>query len=129
MIQTRFRPAIGTACLALVLIVPAAEAAQTRAQVPQPPIEAPRLGLSDTQLDQNANETRKLFYRVLDQYPPGLGRVLRLDPTLMTNQAYLASYPKVAAVLAQYPDIPRNPGFYLDRYDPNFVINEPPDSR
>ena len=49
------------------------------------------------------------FYRILDAYPPGLGRVMRLDPTLMTNATYLASYPNVAAFLSQHPDVPRNP--------------------
>src|SRR5688572_15120359 len=55
-------------------------------------------------LSQNANETRQDFYKVLEQYPPALGRVLRLDPTLMTNQPYLASYPNLAAFFARYPD-------------------------
>lgn len=80
--------------------------------------------------NQNAAETREEFYRVLEQYPPGLGRVLRLDPTLLTNQAYLASYPKVAAFLGQYPDIPRNPGYYLERYESSYrYSNEPRDAR
>lgn len=80
-------------------------------------------------LNQNASETRKEFYRVLDQYPPALGRVLRLDPTLMTNQAYLASYPAVAAFLAQYPDVPRNPGYYLERYEANYSYSVPADAK
>lgn len=79
--------------------------------------------------NQSATETRKAFYSVLEQYPPGLGRVLRLDPTLMTNQAYLASYPAVAAFVQQYPDVPRNPGYYLERYDPNYAFNQPLDPR
>jgi hypothetical protein len=80
-------------------------------------------------LNQNATETRQEFYRVLEQYPPGLGRVLRLDPTLLTNEAYLASYPRIAAFIAQNPDVPRNPGYYLERYDSNYSYNEPRDSR
>jgi hypothetical protein len=80
-------------------------------------------------LNQNATETRRDFYKVLDQYPPALGRVLRLDPSLMTNAGYLASYPQVAAFFAQYPDVPRNPGFYLERYDGNYSYNTPPDAR
>lgn len=81
-------------------------------------------------LNQNAEETRQEFYRVLEQYPPGLGRVLRLDPTLLTNEAYLASYPRVAAFVAQYPDIPRNPGYYLERYESSYTYyNEPRDAR
>jgi hypothetical protein len=78
---------------------------------------------------QSAADTRRAFYQVLEQYPPGLGRVMRLDPTLMSNQAYLASYPAVAAFLQQNPDVPRNPGFYLERYDPNYSIPYPPDPR
>jgi hypothetical protein len=78
---------------------------------------------------QNANETREEFYRVLQQYPPGLGRVLRLDPTLMTNEAYLASYPNIAAFFARYPDVPRNPGFYLERYEPSYGMSQPTDAR
>lgn len=78
---------------------------------------------------QSASETRQAFYKVLEQYPPGLGRVMRLDPTLMVNQAYLGSYPALAAFLQQNPDVPRNPGFYLERYDPNFVIAAPLDAR
>jgi hypothetical protein len=78
---------------------------------------------------QNVNETREEFYRVLQQYPPALGRVLRLDPTLMTNETYLASYPNVAAFFARYPDVPRNPGFYLERYEPSYGISQPLDPK
>ena len=69
---------------------------------------------------RDAEETRRSFYQVLEQYPPALGYVLRLDPTLLTNQAYLTSYPSVAAFVAQAPDIPRNPGFYLEKFNPNY---------
>ena len=133
MTQTRFRPVFAAGCLAaLVSIAPVANAQSRPARVPQTP-QAVEAAPDTTQvappLNQNAGETRRQLYRVLDQYPPGLGRILRLDPTLMTNQAYLASYPNVAAFFAQYPDIPRNPGYYLERYDPNFTFQEPPDAR
>lgn len=95
----------------------------TGAQAPQVPQPTAHASL------QNATETRREFYEVLDQYPPALGRVLRLDPTLMTNQAYLASYPAVASFLSQYPDVPRNPGYYLERYEPNYSYNTPVDPR
>ena len=78
---------------------------------------------------QNAAETRREFYEVLEQYPPALGRVLRLDPTLMTNPEYLGSYPAIASFLAQYPDVPRNPGYYLERYEGNYNYNVPQDPR
>lgn len=134
MIHTRFRPAVAAVCFAAALSLPAAADAQTRqarAQQPAPPQQVVVEAASQTPagLNQNATDTRRQFYKILDQYPPGVGRVLRLDPTLMTNQGYLASYPNVAAFIAQYPDIPRNPGFYLERYDPNYAYNEPPDAR
>src|SRR5918993_868529 len=69
---------------------------------------------------RDADETRRAFYQVLGQYPPALGYVLRMDPTLLTNPAYLASYPSVASFVAQAPDIPRNPGFYLEKFNPNY---------
>jgi hypothetical protein len=135
MIQTRFRPAIRAACAAVVfsLFATYVEAQTSRRPQPTPqsaveaqqPVDNPVAPA----LNQNAAETRRQLYRVLDQYPPGLGRIMRLDPTLMTNPNYLGSYPNLAAFLAQYPDIPRNPGYYLERYDPNFTFNEPPDAR
>jgi len=48
-------------------------------------------------------------------YPPSLPRVLKLDPTLMTNPGYLASYPQLATFLTQHPDVPRNPSFFFER--------------
>lgn len=75
---------------------------------------------AQTVTGRDADETRRAFYQVLEQYPPALGYVLRLDPTLLTNAAYLASYPSVAAFVAQSPDIPRNPGFYLEQFNPNY---------
>ncbi len=104
-------------------------AAQTGQPTPERQTTAARNMPAAPGLTQPASETRTEFYKVLDQYPPGLGRVLRLDPTLMTNQGYLASYPAIAAFLQQYPDVPRNPGYYLERYDPNFRVYQPPDVR
>jgi hypothetical protein len=93
----------------------------------QQPVAAPRQTVQASV--QNAAETRRDFYEILDQYPPALGRVLRLDPTLMTNEAYLSSYPAIASFVAQYPDVPRNPGYYLERYEGNYSYNIPQDPR
>jgi hypothetical protein len=40
--------------------------------------------------------------------------VLKLDPTLFSNQQYLANYPAVASFVAQHPEVAHNPGFYLE---------------
>ena len=131
MMHTRFRRAVAVVGFAAALAIPAAAQGQTRAARAQQPAPqaVEQVAPSAVALNQNATETRRQFYKILDQHPPALGRVLRFDPTLMTNASYLASYPNVAAFLAQYPDIPRNPGFYLERYDPNYSYNEPPDSK
>jgi hypothetical protein len=63
--------------------------------------------------DQNARETRDELYRLLEQYPPSLAQVLKLDPTLLTNRDYLAPYPALAAFLAVHPEVAHNPAFFL----------------
>jgi hypothetical protein len=63
--------------------------------------------------DSNWGETRGRLYQVLQQYPPTLGQVLRLDPTLLMNQAYLEPYPALAAFLEEHPEIAHNPAVFL----------------
>ena len=131
MFASGFRSNFAAVLLLAGLTVPGAVAAQ---QVERP--AAPREAAAQTSTaqpvlnpNQNAEQTRRDFYEVLEQYPPALGRVLRLDPTLLTNEAYLASYPNVAAFIVQNPDVPRNPGYYLERYDGNYSYNAPRDAR
>jgi hypothetical protein len=62
---------------------------------------------------QDARLTREAFLNVLQRFPPAVGQVLRLDPSLLTNPAYLASYPALGAFLAQHPEVARNPSYYL----------------
>jgi hypothetical protein len=110
------QPRISTGLAALMLGASLAAVQPIAAQAPQP-VEARQGQSSQTvTVTTNAEETRRMFYSVLDQYPPALGHVLRLDPTLLSNPTYLASYPGVATFVTQYPDIPRNPGYYLERY-------------
>ena len=131
MVSKRIRAGFAAFSFAAVLASPVVADAQeqlpktlvARGQQAPVPVQQP------AGLTQNANETRQQLYRVLEKYPPGLGRVLRLDPTLLTNQQYLSSYPQLASFVAQYPEVPRNPGFFLERYDPNYSFPEPPDPR
>jgi hypothetical protein len=63
--------------------------------------------------EENARETRDRLRQLLDEYPPSVGQVLRLDPSLLTRADYLATYPKLAAFLAQRPEVAHNPVFFL----------------
>lgn len=131
MIVSRFLEGIAPVFVAIAVAgaLPSAAAAQS-VETPartQQKVVAPQPAPAQT--NQNAAESRQAFYEVLDTYAPSLGRVLRLDPSLMTNQAYLASYPNLAAFIAQNPDIPRNPDFYLERYQSAWAYNEPQDAR
>src|SRR5690348_4380280 len=64
-------------------------------------------------VDGNARETRDRLSRMLTQYPTTLAEVLRRDPTLLRNDAYLAPYPALAAFLGQHPEIAHNPAYFL----------------
>jgi hypothetical protein len=91
---------------ALYLWPGAAAAAQ-----PRPPAARP----ADAAVvdEQTARETRERLNQVLDQYPPSVPQVLRLDPSLLTRADYLATYPALGAFLAQHPEVAHNPVFFL----------------
>src|SRR5205823_8271480 len=77
----------------------------------------------------DAEELRQQLERLLDQYPPSLARVLRLDPTLLTNPSYLQPYPALATFIQQHPEVPHNPAYFLQRYEEknNFYRHDPKD--
>jgi hypothetical protein len=61
----------------------------------------------------DAERTKESFRRLLEHYPPSLRGVLALDPTLMTNQAYINPYPELVTFLNAHPDVAHNPSYYL----------------
>lgn len=61
-----------------------------------------------------AEQVREELRGLLERYPPALGRVLRLDPTLMTNEGYLAPYPALAEFMARNPQVPHNASYFLN---------------
>jgi hypothetical protein len=123
-------PLAPTLCLATLALLPAtpvsAQPSGGRAMVPQelrPYRSAPNRGGEDL---MRAEEVRNQLQEVLRQYPPSLAGVLRLDPTLLTNEDYLASYPSLAAFLQDHPEIARSPAYYLGRGDLPFTLQEQP---
>ena len=62
---------------------------------------------------RDARETRERLNDVLEQYPPSVREVLKLDPTLLRHEDYLATYPMLAGFLQQYPEVSHNPSFFI----------------
>jgi len=80
------------------------------------PPRGPRVGRNQVIADDsNAPDTARRLQELLREYPPSLSRVLALDPTLLTNDAYLQPYPQLATYLGQHPDIAHNPTYYFDQ--------------
>ena len=66
------------------------------------------------QIEPPADEVRDELRGLLERYPPALGRVLKLDPSLMSNEAYLTPYPALAEFLSRNPQVPHNASYYLN---------------
>ena len=60
------------------------------------------------------HEVRRDLTTLLLRLPPELGQVLKLDPTLMQNPAYLEPYGDLAAFLQGHPEVLRQPQYYLE---------------
>jgi hypothetical protein len=101
--------------LALAFVAPPTAAAQSAARRGEPGQTPGMMALMPAG-DFDAERVREQFYEVLQKYPPALGRVFKLDPSLMSNEAYLAPYAGVAAFLAQHPEVGRNPAYFLERF-------------
>jgi hypothetical protein len=96
---------IGALAIALWPATPAL-AQRTTASAPAPfPVQSVE--------QPDAERVRQEFADLLQHYPPSVRHVLREDPSLMTQQQYLATYPALVAFLNQHPEIPKNPSFYI----------------
>ena len=81
----RVSQAIGTG-LVMVMAV-GFVAAPAMAQTPTSAVAGQRGATTAPIEPHDANSVRDQLMDVLDEYPPALGRVLKLDPSLLTNQA------------------------------------------
>jgi hypothetical protein len=96
------------------LLFAAAIATSAFAQAPATTTSTTTAATSTVVTDSDSHETREAFHSTLRRYPTEVSRVLKLDPSLMTNQSYLTNYPALAQFLAQHPEIAHSPAFYLD---------------
>ena len=124
MTRTGTRLAALVLCATFAATTPAVAQAGARsrgAQGPPPASPAQDADRSPRADDENARETHSRLMNLLRQYPPSLSEVLRLDPSLLTNDAYLAPYPALAAFLKQHPEVAHNPGYFVGevRFSPD----------
>lgn len=118
------------ACVIAMALAPTGVVLDARQPVPPPaserPAPAPAASFATgggEQPRQDADDTRREFRQVLDRHPPALQEVLRLDPALLADAAYLSPYPELGAFLAAHPEIGRNPAFYLG--EPRLSLEDP----
>jgi len=86
--------------VAAALVAAGPLAAQTAVDVPSNPVDA--------------RQTRDQLTELLRRVPPELGQVLKLDPSLVGNQTYLAAYPELAAFIDEHPEIATHPGYFFE---------------
>jgi len=63
--------------------------------------------------NEPAEQVREELESILRNQPSQVARILRLDPTLLTNDAYMATYPALAAFVKQHPGIQHNPSYFF----------------
>ena len=93
------------------------------AQTPARPAPAPTPAAAPVD-ERDARETRQRLRDIFNQYPPSVGQVLRLDPSLLTKPDYMAPYPTLAGFIAQHPEVAHNPAFFIG--DSRFDVSETP---
>jgi hypothetical protein len=120
---------VGPAVLLLALTHSAAAAQKPAGSSARPAVQSAGQAESTplTPSEQaTAEMNREQLERILERYPPAVGRVLKLDPSLMANQAYMAPYPLLSTFIAAHPEIAHNPGYFLENVNaPNAFYNDP----
>jgi hypothetical protein len=117
--QACVRAVCGAMVASAALIAPHSVLAQGQ------PVE-PQAAPQTIAVSQDARETRRNFEAVFSKLPPSVARVLRLDPSLMRNQTFLAPYPTLSSFLQQHPDVASNPGYYLENVQIEMWYPRPP---
>jgi hypothetical protein len=137
MTHTAFRPGfVSVFAAAAVLLLALPGAAAQRPSTPSsgrlPALEQGQTGSAPVGVldDADAERTRESLNSLLERYPPSLGQVLKLDPSLLSNPGYLTPYPGLSAFLSQHPEIARNPEYFLERVSrPHYSYNDPARNR
>lgn len=129
MTQTAVRRTLAAILTSTALVALAAPGAAAQRVPPAPAARqaqaAPPATAPAFQEEQRAEQTRDQLNRLFEMYPPQVGRVFRLDPTLITSDSYLAPYSQLSAFLAAHPEIVRNPSYFLGSIEDSGSNNDP----
>jgi hypothetical protein len=120
-------PAVMAAAMFLLPATRSVEAQTTPVPVPARQAAGPSPASSFTE-DADARGTREKLEALFEKYPPTIAGVLKLDPTLLNNNTYLAPYPGLVAFLDQHPEVAHNPTYFLSNVRTQYV-REPRDER
>jgi hypothetical protein len=63
--------------------------------------------------EEKVGRTRSELWALLKQYPPRLGEVLKLDPSLLSNENYMSAYPDLRTFIQRHPEVARDPSFFF----------------
>lgn len=122
MIAHRRKPSPALLLLLLTLMPVAARGAFAQEEPPSTEASAPAsaagadVAAAPATAARSSHEVRSDFGILLRQSPSELATILALDPTLLSNQAFLAGYPELARFVAEHPEVRRNPRFYLAEF-------------
>jgi hypothetical protein len=61
---------------------------------------------------------REKFILLIDRHPDQVGRLLSIDPTLVSNEPFMARYPDLAQFVAANPEVRRNPHYFVRSWAP-----------
>ena len=71
----------------------------------------------------SSRTVREQLNAVLNRYPPVVGTILSLDPTLLSEPAFLSRYPDLQKFVTAHPEIRHHARYYLADVD---ALREPP---
>jgi len=89
---------------------------ETAAETPTEETETP---IEDTENPSAGRhyEVRRQLTSLLQYQPDELWMILKLDPALLTNDAFMSGYPEVQELVTRHPEILKNPRFYLAQFN------------
>ncbi|HEX8616619.1 MAG TPA: hypothetical protein VF911_03440 [Thermoanaerobaculia bacterium] len=70
-----------------------------------------------TEQPVNAAGVRAEFTSLLSQGPPEVATILTLDPTLLSDAAFMGRYPRLAQFVAEHPEVRHHPRYYLSAFE------------